>query len=24
VVFCCFAQDSAEHHIKAFVELGLA
>ena len=24
VVFCCFAPESAEHHRKAFVELGLA
>jgi O-acetyl-ADP-ribose deacetylase (regulator of RNase III) len=24
VVFCCFAKDSAEHHINAFAELGLA
>ena len=23
VVFCCFAPDSANHHIKAFAELGL-
>ena len=23
-VFCCFSQDSAEHHIKAFSELGLS
>jgi O-acetyl-ADP-ribose deacetylase len=24
VVFCCFAQDVAEHHIAAFADLGLA
>ena len=24
VVFCCFAQDAADHHITAFSELGLA
>jgi O-acetyl-ADP-ribose deacetylase len=24
VVFCCFAQTSADHHIAAFAELGLA
>ena len=24
VVFCCFAKESAEHHIRAFTELGLA
>jgi O-acetyl-ADP-ribose deacetylase (regulator of RNase III) len=24
VTFCCFARDSAEHHIAAFTELGLA
>jgi O-acetyl-ADP-ribose deacetylase (regulator of RNase III) len=24
VVFCCFSQESAEHHKKAFEELGLA
>jgi O-acetyl-ADP-ribose deacetylase (regulator of RNase III) len=24
VVFCCFAQDAAQHHIDAFAELGLA
>lgn len=24
VVFCCFAEDSAEHHKNAFAELGLA
>jgi O-acetyl-ADP-ribose deacetylase (regulator of RNase III) len=24
VVFCCFAEDAAEHHREAFVELGLA
>jgi O-acetyl-ADP-ribose deacetylase len=24
VVFCCFANDAAEHHIAAFTELGLA
>ncbi len=24
VVFCCFAQDAADHHINAFAELGLA
>jgi O-acetyl-ADP-ribose deacetylase (regulator of RNase III) len=24
VVFCCFAKDSAEHHMNAFAELGLA
>lgn len=24
VVFCCFSPDSAEHHAKAFAELGLA
>ena len=24
VVFCCFSPDSAEHHINAFAELGLA
>ncbi len=24
VVFCCFSQDSAEHHMNAFAELGLA
>ncbi len=24
VVFCCFSPESAEHHKKAFVELGLA
>jgi O-acetyl-ADP-ribose deacetylase len=24
VVFCCFAQDAADHHITAFAELGLA
>ena len=24
VVFCCFSQESAEHHINAFAELGLA
>jgi O-acetyl-ADP-ribose deacetylase (regulator of RNase III) len=23
-VFCCFSQDSAKHHLNAFVELGLA
>lgn len=23
VVFCCFAQDAADHHINAFAELGL-
>lgn len=23
VVFCCFAQDSADHHVTAFAELGL-
>ena len=23
IVFCCFAQSAAEHHIKAFAELGL-
>jgi len=23
VVFCCFSQDSAEHHMNAFAELGL-
>jgi O-acetyl-ADP-ribose deacetylase len=23
VVFCCFAQDTADHHIAAFAELGL-
>jgi len=24
VVFCCFAQESAQHHMNAFAELGLA
>ena len=24
VVFCCFSQDAAEHHIDAFEELGMA
>jgi O-acetyl-ADP-ribose deacetylase (regulator of RNase III) len=24
VVFCCFAQEAADHHIAAFAELGLA
>ncbi len=24
VVFCCFSQDSAKHHMNAFAELGLA
>ncbi len=24
VVFCCFVQDAADHHIDAFAELGLA
>jgi len=24
VIFCCFAQDSADHHSAAFAELGLA
>jgi O-acetyl-ADP-ribose deacetylase (regulator of RNase III) len=24
VVFCCFAQDAADHHMTAFAELGLA
>jgi O-acetyl-ADP-ribose deacetylase (regulator of RNase III) len=24
VVFCCFSKESAEHHMNAFVELGLA
>jgi len=24
VVFCCFAQSAAEHHMNAFAELGLA
>ena len=24
VVFCCFSQDAADHHIAAFEELGLA
>lgn len=24
VVFCCFAQDAADHHIAAFTELGIA
>ncbi len=24
VVFCCFSQESAEHHVNAFAELGLA
>jgi O-acetyl-ADP-ribose deacetylase (regulator of RNase III) len=24
VVFCCFSQDAAEHHIDAFAELGMA
>ena len=24
VVFCCFSQESAEHHMNAFAELGLA
>jgi O-acetyl-ADP-ribose deacetylase (regulator of RNase III) len=24
VVFCCFSKESAEHHINAFAELGLA
>jgi O-acetyl-ADP-ribose deacetylase (regulator of RNase III) len=24
VVFCCFAANAAEHHVKAFTELGLA
>jgi O-acetyl-ADP-ribose deacetylase (regulator of RNase III) len=24
VVFCCFSQESADHHINAFTELGLA
>ena len=24
VVFCCFSQDSAKHHMDAFAELGLA
>jgi O-acetyl-ADP-ribose deacetylase len=24
VVFCCFSQDSADHHMTAFAELGLA
>ena len=24
VIFCCFAQDAADHHLAAFAELGLA
>ncbi len=24
VVFCCFAQDAADHHVSAFADLGLA
>jgi len=24
VVFCCFAPDSAQHHVAAFADLGLA
>jgi O-acetyl-ADP-ribose deacetylase (regulator of RNase III) len=24
VIFCCFSQDSAEHHMRAFADLGLA
>jgi O-acetyl-ADP-ribose deacetylase (regulator of RNase III) len=24
VVFCCFSQESADHHVSAFTELGLA
>jgi O-acetyl-ADP-ribose deacetylase (regulator of RNase III) len=24
VVFCCFSQGSAEHHVNAFAEMGLA
>jgi O-acetyl-ADP-ribose deacetylase (regulator of RNase III) len=24
VVFCCFSNESAEHHMNAFAELGLA
>ncbi len=24
VVFCCFSDDSAKHHINAFAEMGLA
>src|SRR5262249_22001334 len=24
VVFCCFAQDSARHHMDAFADLGIA
>ncbi|HXF90020.1 MAG TPA: O-acetyl-ADP-ribose deacetylase [Xanthobacteraceae bacterium] len=24
VIFCCFAQESADHHMRAFAELGLA
>jgi O-acetyl-ADP-ribose deacetylase (regulator of RNase III) len=24
VVFCCFSQESADHHVNAFTELGLA
>ncbi|HWP27599.1 MAG TPA: O-acetyl-ADP-ribose deacetylase [Xanthobacteraceae bacterium] len=24
VIFCCFTQDSAEHHMRAFADLGLA
>jgi O-acetyl-ADP-ribose deacetylase (regulator of RNase III) len=24
VVFCCFSQESAEHHVNAFAEVGLA
>jgi len=24
VVFCCFAQDAADHHVAAFADLGLA
>jgi O-acetyl-ADP-ribose deacetylase (regulator of RNase III) len=23
VIFCCFAQESADHHVKAFADLGL-
>jgi O-acetyl-ADP-ribose deacetylase (regulator of RNase III) len=23
VVFCCFSQESADHHMNAFAELGL-
>jgi hypothetical protein len=24
VVFCCYAQEAADHHMAAFAELGLA